>query len=184
MATQRGERGGLPRRPRKEDEVEEHREATATRYWGDLRGKRRPRRLEEMLTTRTRKREPTSTAGEEIIAERPRTEAGRRDQTNTRIQRQGRRYGRRTPEPDGQGTWKSLDKVVEGSRTGERKISQADERNIPEDPHGQQDPLTGHGKTPQEPRQRGRRHPHARRTKRTQEMGKEGHNNWHCLHRA
>ena len=31
------ERGGLPRRPRKEDEGEEHREATATRYWGDLR---------------------------------------------------------------------------------------------------------------------------------------------------
>ena len=31
------ERGRLPRRPRKEDEVEEHREATATRYWGDLR---------------------------------------------------------------------------------------------------------------------------------------------------
>ena len=31
------ERGGLPWRPRKEDEVEEHREATATRYWGDLR---------------------------------------------------------------------------------------------------------------------------------------------------
>ena len=26
-----------PRRPIKEDEVEEHREATATRHWGDLR---------------------------------------------------------------------------------------------------------------------------------------------------
>ena len=31
------EREGQPRRPRKEDEGEEHREATATRYWGDLR---------------------------------------------------------------------------------------------------------------------------------------------------
>ena len=124
--------------------------------------------------TRTRKREPKSTAGEEIIAERPQTEAGRRDQTNTQVQRQGRRYGRRTPEPDGQGTWKSRDKVVEGSRTSERKISQADERNTPEDPQGQQDPLTGHGKTPQEPRQRGWRRPHARQTKRTQGNGKGG----------
>ena len=43
-----------------------------------------------------------------------------------------------------------------------------------QDPHGQHDPLTGHGKTPQEPRQRRRRRPQARRTNRTQEMGKEG----------
>ena len=44
-----------------------------------------------------------------------------------------------------------------------------------QDPQGQQDPLTGHGKMPQEPRQRGRRCPQARRTYRMPEMGKEGH---------
>ena len=33
--------------------------------------------------------------------------------------------------------------MVEGSRTSERKISQADERNTSDDPHGQQDPRQG-----------------------------------------
>ena len=56
-----------------------------------------------------------------------------------------------------------------------RVISRSQTNATHQDPHGQQDPLTGHGQTPQEPRQCGRKRPQARRTNRTQEMGKEGH---------
>ena len=124
-----------------------------------------------MITTHTRKRESTSTTGEDYrpLRDHEQKPGGIRGDEDKKggmgvghLSLMGKAHGRAVTR-----WWKGAGPARVKSRSQTNATHQ--------DPHGQQDPLTEHGKTPQEPRQCGRRRPQARRTIRTQEMGKEGH---------